>query len=89
MPAIHGRRWIFLVLVIVALGATRATAQFNDILGGQGLAPGGDAEGAAGGPESLVSVFAHFTGPAPGRGAMLSVTAHITPPYAPLPGLIP
>lgn len=83
MPAIHGRRFlpVVLTLVLLTLSATRAPGQFNDILGGQGLTPGGDVASGRGGPESLVSVFAHFTAPAAGRPARLSVTAHIEPPW--------
>lgn len=83
MPAIHRRQVISVVLAlaILSLGAGCAAAQFQDILGGNALAPGGDASAAVGGPESLVSVFANFTPPDGDRPAMLSVTAHIEPPW--------
>jgi thiol:disulfide interchange protein/DsbC/DsbD-like thiol-disulfide interchange protein len=83
MPAIYRERFLsaVLALVLVALGTHRATAQFQDILGGKGLSPGGDQAGALGGPESIVSVFAQFTGPDGDRPGMLSVTARIEPPW--------
>ncbi|MEX0677202.1 MAG: cytochrome c biogenesis protein CcdA [Pirellulales bacterium] len=83
MPAIRGTRFapVAMALVILALLATRARAQFNDILGGKGLTPGGDVESGRGGPESLVTVFSHFTAAAADAPAMLSITVQITPPY--------
>ncbi|MEX0978640.1 MAG: hypothetical protein WDZ48_07300, partial [Pirellulales bacterium] len=84
MPPIHGRRFLpvalSLSLVILALATHEATAQFDDILGGKGLTPGGDVQ-AARGPESLVSVSAHFTGPQGERPGILSITARIEPPW--------
>jgi thiol:disulfide interchange protein len=81
MPALRWRfLWMVLALVTLALAPSRATAQFQDILGENSLTPGGQA-GDVGGPESIVAVFANFTAPDGDRPGMLSITAHIEPPW--------
>lgn len=80
MSAISGRRLVLFVLAAIVLGAAPAQAQFQDILGGQSITPGGGPTGAtAVNPESVANVSAHFTAEAPGRPAMLSITAQIDP----------
>jgi suppressor for copper-sensitivity B len=83
MPAsCRSQFWIVaLALAIVAPLSSRANAQLN-ILDGGPLAPAGQLGSIGlGGPESLVTVRAQFSGPAGGRPAMLSITAHIAPPW--------
>ncbi|REK09020.1 MAG: hypothetical protein DWQ37_19355 [Planctomycetota bacterium] len=82
MPATCGSRllrFVLAVLLLAGAGGT-ASAQLDDILSGNPLAPGGLGVGGAS-PEALVSVTAQFTAPAGGRPAMLSISAHIEPPW--------
>ncbi len=74
--------WVVaLALAVAASLSSRVNAQLN-ILDGGPLAPAGQVGSIGlGGPESLVTLHAQFSGPGGGRPAMLSITAQIAPPW--------
>ena len=63
MPLFYFRRPLLVALIVLAVLQSRVQAQFNDILGGKGLAPGGDTSALAE-PQALATVSAGFTAPA-------------------------
>ncbi len=83
MPAMRRSQfWVVaLALAVATVTGPRANAQLN-ILDGGPLAPAGQVGSTGlGGPESLVTLHAQFSGPGSGRPAMLSITAQIAPPW--------